>query len=219
MDYSLPGSSLHGIFQARTLEWIAMPFSRGSSWSTEQTSISYLTSLALAGGFFTTSATWETPGRRATSFLNNHNDFSVESQLLLRTSLSEYILQCEVSDSIRTWNSLTEKNQLESCIVQTRYWIFSFTVSLQKRLKKKNKLKMVQIEGTILNWPKVMVWVKTKKENKQTMWKDLGCDYFHGITVYFTKYQHEVWKSNILSNWEEMFRKAGQFFPPWRTVS
>ena len=32
MDCSLPGSSVHGILQARILEWIAMPFSRGSSW-------------------------------------------------------------------------------------------------------------------------------------------------------------------------------------------
>ena len=31
MDCSLPGSSVHGIFQARILEWIAIPFSRGSS--------------------------------------------------------------------------------------------------------------------------------------------------------------------------------------------
>ena len=31
MDYSLPGSSLHGILQTRTWEWAAMPFSRGSS--------------------------------------------------------------------------------------------------------------------------------------------------------------------------------------------
>ena len=31
MDYSLPGSSVHGILQARTLEWVAIPFSRGSS--------------------------------------------------------------------------------------------------------------------------------------------------------------------------------------------
>ena len=30
MDYSLPGSSVHGIFQARILEWVAIPFSRGS---------------------------------------------------------------------------------------------------------------------------------------------------------------------------------------------
>ena len=31
MDYSPPGSSVHGIFQARVLEWVAISFSRGSS--------------------------------------------------------------------------------------------------------------------------------------------------------------------------------------------
>ena len=31
MDYSLPGSSIHGVLQARILEWVAIPFSRGSS--------------------------------------------------------------------------------------------------------------------------------------------------------------------------------------------
>ena len=31
MDCSLPGSSVHGISQARTLEWVIMPYSRGSS--------------------------------------------------------------------------------------------------------------------------------------------------------------------------------------------
>ena len=32
MDYSSSGSSVHGILQARMLEWVAMPFSGGSSW-------------------------------------------------------------------------------------------------------------------------------------------------------------------------------------------
>ena len=32
MDYSPEGSSVHGILQARILEWVAMPSSRGSSW-------------------------------------------------------------------------------------------------------------------------------------------------------------------------------------------
>ena len=31
MDYSLPGSSVHGILQARILKWVAVPSSRGSS--------------------------------------------------------------------------------------------------------------------------------------------------------------------------------------------
>ena len=37
MDCSLPGSSVHGISQARILEWVAIPFSRGSPQPRDQT--------------------------------------------------------------------------------------------------------------------------------------------------------------------------------------
>ena len=40
MDWSPPGSSVHGIFQVRILEWVAMPSSRGFSWPRDQTCIS-----------------------------------------------------------------------------------------------------------------------------------------------------------------------------------
>ena len=40
MDYSLPGSSVHGIFQARILEWVAISFSRGSSPPSDRTQVS-----------------------------------------------------------------------------------------------------------------------------------------------------------------------------------
>ena len=40
MDYSLPGSSVHGIFQAIVLEWIAISFSRESSWPRDWTRVS-----------------------------------------------------------------------------------------------------------------------------------------------------------------------------------
>ena len=40
MDCSPPGSSVHGIFQARLLEWVAMPSSRGSSLSRDRTRVS-----------------------------------------------------------------------------------------------------------------------------------------------------------------------------------
>ena len=53
---SPPGSSVHGILQARILEWVAKPSSRGSSPGMEP---AFLKSPPLAGGFFTTSATWE----------------------------------------------------------------------------------------------------------------------------------------------------------------
>ena len=48
-----------GILQARILEWVAISSSRGSSWPRDQTQS--LMSPALAGGVFTTSASWEAP--------------------------------------------------------------------------------------------------------------------------------------------------------------
>ena len=48
--YSLLGSSVHGVLQARILEWVAISFSGGSSQPRVWT---------LAGRFLTTSATWE----------------------------------------------------------------------------------------------------------------------------------------------------------------
>ena len=42
MDGSPPGSSVHGILQARMLKWVAMPSSRGSSQPRDQTRVSYI---------------------------------------------------------------------------------------------------------------------------------------------------------------------------------
>ena len=41
----LPGSSVHGFLQARILEWVAVPTSRGSSWSKDQTQVSFVSCL------------------------------------------------------------------------------------------------------------------------------------------------------------------------------
>ena len=48
MDCSLPGSSVHGILQARILEWVAVSFSRGSSGPRDRTRAS-----CIAGSLFT----------------------------------------------------------------------------------------------------------------------------------------------------------------------
>ena len=54
MDCSPPGSSVHGILQARILEWVAIPLSRGSSQPRDRTWVSHT-----AGRFFTVRATRE----------------------------------------------------------------------------------------------------------------------------------------------------------------
>ena len=56
MDYSLPGSSVHGISQARILEWVAIPFSKVSSWPMD-----WIQVFCIAGRFFTIWATREAP--------------------------------------------------------------------------------------------------------------------------------------------------------------
>ena len=47
MDCSQPGSSVHGILQARTLKWVLIPFSRASFQPRDQTQVS-----CIPGGFF-----------------------------------------------------------------------------------------------------------------------------------------------------------------------
>jgi len=47
MDWSPPGFSVHGISQAKILEWVAIPFSRGSSQPRDRAQVS-----CIAGGFF-----------------------------------------------------------------------------------------------------------------------------------------------------------------------
>ena len=49
MDCSPPGSSVHGVSQARILEWVAISFSRKSSGPRDQTRVS-----CIGGGSFTT---------------------------------------------------------------------------------------------------------------------------------------------------------------------
>ena len=56
MDCNLPGSSVHGIFQARVLECVAISFSRGSSRPRDQTWVSHI-----AGRCFMVWATREAP--------------------------------------------------------------------------------------------------------------------------------------------------------------
>ena len=57
MDCSPPGSSVHGILQARILEWVAVSFSRGSSRPINWIHIAYVS--CIGRRFFTSIVTWE----------------------------------------------------------------------------------------------------------------------------------------------------------------
>ena len=59
MDCSLPDSSIHGIFQARILEQVAISYSRGSSQSRDQTHVFWVSSIDKQMLYHC--ATWEAP--------------------------------------------------------------------------------------------------------------------------------------------------------------
>ena len=73
MDCSPPGSSVHGILQARVMEWVAISFSRGSSW----TQVS-----CIAGRFFTNWATREAPTWHRECYINHSHAYFLKCVLV-----------------------------------------------------------------------------------------------------------------------------------------
>ena len=97
MDCSLPGPSVHGIFQARVLEWVTIPFSRGSSWPRDLTWVSHI-----AGRHFTVWATREAPmaeGEELKSLLMKVKEESEKADLKLNIQKTKVI----ASGPITSW--------------------------------------------------------------------------------------------------------------------
>ena len=87
MDYSLPGSTVHGISQAKILEWVAISFSRGSSPSKVEPEYP-----ALAGRFFTA----ESPGKPHVFFAQSTVAGSYKIHTFLEPGLLHYSQDTEI---------------------------------------------------------------------------------------------------------------------------
>ena len=96
MDCSPPGSSVHGILQARILEWVAMPFSRGSSWPRDWTHVSCLS--CTAGVFFTVWATRVLTSYQPKQFFKQSDHiFSLEAMVIFQSKIPKVYLQPDLS--------------------------------------------------------------------------------------------------------------------------
>ena len=106
MNCSLPGSSVHGIFQARILEWVAISSSRQSSWPRIWTH-------AFCVSYICVSITWEAPKWRCvkpqTVFQISTDPFVSVSQVVSQSSsvyhLSMFENISEKCDQTLIWNS------------------------------------------------------------------------------------------------------------------
>ena len=86
-DCSLQSSSVHGISQARTLEWVAISSSRGLSWPKDQTYIFYIS--WVEGGLFTCLAIGKAP------YIEIHGYWKEKRNHICRENL-EWIWPCQV---------------------------------------------------------------------------------------------------------------------------
>ena len=115
---SLPGSSVHGIFQARILKWVAISSSRGSSQPRNQTRISCIT-----GGFFTS---WATREAKLSLKYASHESFPGQNLgMILTLFLILYPVPIP-SATLSTFKIHSEStaHQLPSCFPSWKYYNF-----------------------------------------------------------------------------------------------
>ena len=113
--YSLPSSSVHGILQARILEWVAIPFSRKSSQPRDGTYV-----FRVAGGLFTTE-----PLRKP-----QKNEYC---QVIQQTKITYLGLTFE-----KNWKTLNQRRPI-LCILRCWQWhsrvtFISITVKCQDQI-------------------------------------------------------------------------------------
>ena len=118
VDYSLQGLSVQGILQARILEWIAVPSSKGSSQPRDWVHVSK--SPALADRLFTASTTWEAyllqlkkkNYLRENLSLKKNNPFNLQSYLLIyknrKLTAKKHIAPRDgiVSNNLQMWTGM-----------------------------------------------------------------------------------------------------------------
>ena len=96
MDCSLPGSSIHGIFQARVLEWGAISFSRGSSRPRDRTLLSYSSCI----GRWILYITWEAHPRDEGVLILPSEPFRTLPTQHFQTRTGGFLLLGEIGNSL-----------------------------------------------------------------------------------------------------------------------
>ena len=120
MDCTLPGSSIHRIFQVRILEWIAISFSRGSSWPRNQTQASHT-----SGRLFTIWAT-----REAQKWVAEHGKGRIFSFILKSDSFILYSKQKTGKNVfLLLFSHLVMSNSLQPHGLPAHQASLSFTIS------------------------------------------------------------------------------------------
>ena len=170
MEHSPPGSSVHGILQARILEWVVMPSFKGSSQPRNCTCIS-----CIASRFFTQWATWEAHQIRSDQSFSRVRLFATPWITARQASLS--ITNSQTSPRLTSIESVMPSSHLILCrpllllppippsirvfsnestlrIRWPKYWSFSFSIIASKDIPglisfRMDRLDLLAVQGTL----------------------------------------------------------------------
>ena len=119
MNCSPPGSSVHGILQARILEWVVIPFSRGSSRPRDQTRVSCI---ARVKWILYCLSHWGSP-------INHINRLKKENHLIVWTDERENAFdKTQYPFTIKTLRNTGELPQLNENHLQTDWFLYVVTL-------------------------------------------------------------------------------------------
>ena len=137
MDCSPPGSSVHGILQVRVLEWVAIFYSRGSSWPRDWTLVSCITWIGglilyrlvqLLSWVQHFATPWTAARQASLSFTNSRSLLKLMS--IESVMPSNHLILCRpillppsILPSIRVFSK-----ESVLCIRWPKYWSFSFSI-------------------------------------------------------------------------------------------
>ena len=142
MDFSPPGSSVHGILQARILEWVAISFSRGSARPRDKTWVSYI-----AGRLFSNWGTREVQRAKAYSILllsdthnNNNHPIWIQYLKMKRPIHIEVCLAYLFSFDNSVFYLITRKNYIIWSPVRKDWLFFQEVVNeIYSKIRKKSE--------------------------------------------------------------------------------
>ena len=113
MDCSPPGSSVHGIFQARVLEWVAIFFSRGSSQPRDRTWVSHIVSRCFTD--------WAT--REVMNIYFNFNFKLITNFFFFTISMSYEMFEAHYTEKLFVWNwNLIDVFYLATLILVSKWY-------------------------------------------------------------------------------------------------
>ena len=116
MDCSPSGSTVHGIFQAIMLEWVAISFSRGSSWPRNRTHNSCVS--CTAGGFCTH---WAIQEAHSLIFIIENNCANHTGVAQHPFSMTVFCKSHQFKAEGRLWNCIRNQTPLQFTLVM-RMW-------------------------------------------------------------------------------------------------